>query len=104
MEDEARQIVTETGLRITTARQTIEVIAKLAEEKWGDDWFVQFVREYCRIEELVTDEKPSTKNRRGTLERVFKEGGTSLQTLIWMAAAVSAELQLTVHTSRTVRI
>jgi hypothetical protein len=84
-------------MRPTNPKDIMDAIAKEAEQIWGEDWFVQLVRRYCEIEGEITGTTPTAKSRRSTIERVLETGSGNVDTLVWLAAAVSAELQLAIH-------
>jgi hypothetical protein len=84
------------GVKITSPKAIVDVVAQEAQSMWGKHWFANLVRAYCEIEGIMTGEQPAAHLRRSTIERGIKTG-RSIWTAIWLAAAVGAELQMAVY-------
>jgi DNA-binding phage protein len=85
---------------MTSAEQAsamVQAIAQTAQEKWGEDWLPNLVREYAQIEQQETgNQKATPVNRRSQIVTVLSEGNPRTETLVRLATAVGAEVQLVV--------
>jgi hypothetical protein len=75
----------------TTSKAILEKIQELAEEKWGDKWLLELVREYCQIS---GDESATVRTRKPQITRAFEVGSCTLETAIALAAAVGCKFQM----------
>jgi hypothetical protein len=79
------------------AKAMVTAIAEAAQEQWGEDWLANLVRRYCELEQAETgNEKATPINRRSQLVTVLNEGNPKAETLVRLAMAVGAEVQLVV--------
>jgi len=82
---------------IASGSNILQAIQSRAEQKWGDRWMANLVREYVEIIKergYEKDQNATTVNRRPHLERAFKTGGCTLDTAIALAAAVGCRFQM----------
>lgn len=81
-----------------TAREILEAIQRRSTDRWGEKWLAELVKAYVKIAIANGDKKASTARRRPQIERAFEVGSCTLTTLIWLAAAVDCQLQLSCTT------
>lgn len=78
----------------TTGREILDAIQRRAMERWQDKWMAELVKAYVKIAIANGDEGATVVKRRPQLERVFKSGTCTLDTVIWLAAAVECRFQM----------
>jgi DNA-binding phage protein len=76
------------------AKALIQAISQEAQSKWGDEWIAALVRAYCEIESQEAGKLVKPVQRRSQLVRVLEEGNPTLETLLRLAKAVGAEINL----------
>ncbi|KAM3112765.1 hypothetical protein [Phormidesmis sp. 146-33] len=92
----ARTSATNSMTSAEQAKAIVDTIAQAAKDKWGDDWISNLVREYCRLEREETgNEKATPVNRRSQVLTAL-EGHPRADTLVRLAKAVDAEIQIVV--------
>ncbi len=77
-----------------TGKEILEAIRRRAMERWQDKWMAELVKAYVKIAIANGDEGATVVKRRSQLERAFEGGSCTINTLIWLAAAVGCRLQL----------
>lgn len=70
-------------------------ISQHAQSRWGEDWQVELIRAYCRIEANEKGEIVTPKNRRTMLVRALETHSCAAETLIRLAGAAGLKLQMT---------
>ena len=77
-----------------SCKSHLELISKLAAEKWGDAWMKELTREYCKISQSQGEETATYDNRRTQIKRVFEIGSCTADTLIILYYAIDCELEI----------
>jgi hypothetical protein len=72
----------------------LDLISKLAAEKWGDNWLNELVKDYCKIAQSQGDETAIPNNRKGQIKRAFEVGSCTADTLIILYYAIGCELEV----------
>jgi hypothetical protein len=82
-------------MTVTTSRAILDKIQERAIAKWGDrKWLPELVKKYVEIAIENGDEAATAINRRPQVERAFKVGSCTADTLILIAAAVGGRFQI----------
>ncbi|QYO62306.1 hypothetical protein [Leptolyngbya sp. 7M] len=77
-----------------TAKDVLEAIQERAQERWGEKWIAELVKAYVKIAIANGDEGATVVKRRSQIERALKSGSCTLDTAIWLAAAVGCRFQM----------
>lgn len=77
-----------------SCKSHLELISKLAAEKWGEVWMSELIREYCKISQLNGEDAATPNNRKGQIKRAFQVGSCTADTLIILYYAIGCELEI----------
>jgi hypothetical protein len=82
------------SVETTKGTDILEAITRRASDRWGEKWIAELVKAYVKVAIANGDEKATTINRRPQIERALKAGSCTLDTAIWLAAAVGCRFQM----------
>jgi hypothetical protein len=77
-----------------SCKSHLDLISKLAAEKWGDVWMNELIKEYCRISRENGEAAATPNNRKGQIRRAFEVGSCTADTLIILYYAIGCELEI----------
>jgi len=79
------------------AKAIIQAISQEAKSRWGEEWQASLVRAYCEIESAEAGKLIKPVARRSQLMRSLEECNPTLETLLRLAKAVGADLELAIN-------
>jgi DNA-binding phage protein len=77
-----------------TNLELLNLVRDTAQEKWGDRWMAETVRAYCEVAQRHGDQTATVTRRRPSLERAFKNGSCTVDTLLNLFDAVGLQMRI----------